>query len=130
LQAAAWKVSLTADVHRRVPSQAWLESVTTRGAPLAEVNRRRVYKILGSEKVDVVFSADGRWLASAGPDAQARVWVLMPAELVANACSRALRNLTCAEWGKLLGDRPYKKSCAANADPPDMDSCALPVVRR
>jgi len=46
----------------------------------------------------VAFSPDGRYALSADMGGNARVWLYRPDDLIAKACARVTRNLTCAEW--------------------------------
>jgi hypothetical protein len=40
------------------------------------------------------------------------VWVYRPDDLITEACSRATRNLTQAEWKQYIGDAlPYQAVC-------------------
>lgn len=59
---------------------------------------------------DVAFSPDGRLLASAS-SGMARISLLRPEDLIAEACDRLTRNLTDDEWRQYLGDAPYRRSC-------------------
>jgi len=59
----------------------------------------------------VAFSPYGERLASAGNDGAIHVWDISPASWIAQACRRANRNLTSAEWTKYLQDVPYRKTC-------------------
>jgi WD40 repeat protein len=59
----------------------------------------------------VAFSPDGQRLASAGSDGEIQLWDISPASWIAQACQRANRNLTAAEWTKYFQDMPYRKSC-------------------
>ncbi len=70
----------------------------------------------------IVFSPDGKYLATAGRDKTARVRVWRPEDLMAQACSRLTRNLTCEEWQKYLPEEPYRKTCPGLSAPADMPS--------
>jgi hypothetical protein len=41
----------------------------------------------------------------------ARVWLLRPEDLIAEACSRLTRNLTHAEWRQYIGEEEYRPTC-------------------
>ena len=110
------------------PAQTWLATKTTAGAPLVELARERAKR---ADSVDQnvdgsahqhAFSADGRWLASAA-GLEARLWPLRAEDLVAEACVRVPRNLSCAEWRDARGEAPYVKACTTRPDPPDLADC-------
>jgi hypothetical protein len=58
----------------------------------------------------VAWSADGR-LASGSKDGTVQVWQMNPEEWVRQACHRAGRNLTQAEWRLYFPDEEYRKTC-------------------
>ncbi|UCF90762.1 MAG: TIR domain-containing protein [Desulfobacterales bacterium] len=60
---------------------------------------------------DLSFTADGRYLATAGNDNSATLWLWRPEDLVSEACERITRNLTSTEWQDYLGGKPYQKTC-------------------
>jgi WD40 repeat protein len=73
-----------------------------------------------SSILTVAFSLDGKQILSANVDnitsdrarSIARVWEYLPEDLIANACSRATRNLTRVEWQQYIGDAlPYQAVC-------------------
>ncbi len=59
---------------------------------------------------DVAWSWDGR-LASASLDNTVIVWETRPEVLIAQNCSRALRNLTQEEWTQYIAWREYERTC-------------------
>lgn len=70
---------------------------------------------------DAEVSPDGAWLATAGTDGSVRLWRIGGArEMIAEACARVPRNLTRAEWERLFPGRPYRRTCPALPDPPDL----------
>jgi WD40 repeat protein len=56
----------------------------------------------------VAWSADGRWLASGSEDNTVQVW---PMDTIAEACQRAGRNLSRAEWASYFAGEEYQKTC-------------------
>ena len=60
---------------------------------------------------DVVFSPDGKYMATASADNKARLWIYGNIEdLISEASCRLTRNLTPEEWKKYMGDKPYHKT--------------------
>ena len=57
-----------------------------------------------------VFSADQRYVALVCSDNTARVWLVWPDDLIAEAGRRVTRNLTRNEWRQYIGDVPYRKT--------------------
>ncbi|MDC0723425.1 WD40 repeat domain-containing serine/threonine-protein kinase [Nannocystis bainbridge] len=57
------------------------------------------------------FSSDGALVVTAGADGLARVFPATLAGRLAEACARAGRDLTPAEWAHDFGDRLYVKTC-------------------
>jgi len=55
-------------------------------------------------------SPDGRYVVTAGLN-EARLWDIVPADLVAEACRSVGRNLTTEEWRDFLGGEAYRKTC-------------------
>ncbi|MEO5733008.1 MAG: hypothetical protein ABIN96_07185 [Rubrivivax sp.] len=106
------------------PLHPWLVAKITPGAQLVELARQRATR---ADSVDEsehhhAISADGRLLASAA-GTEARLWPLRVVGLLAEACERLPRNLSCAEWREARGDAAYVKACARLPDPPDMAEC-------
>lgn len=61
--------------------------------------------------------ADGHTLVIAHPQGQVLRWDTRPQHLLDVACRLAGRNLTAAEWGEHVGDRPYERTCPDLAQP-------------
>jgi WD40 repeat protein len=57
-------------------------------------------------------NSDGRYLATAGTDGTARVWLWQDEDLIEEACSRLIYNLTPLEWREYFGEEHYQKICA------------------
>jgi WD40 repeat protein len=58
----------------------------------------------------VAWSAEGR-LASSADDNTVQVWHMDSEEWIRQACHRAGRNLTRAEWRLYFPDEQYRKTC-------------------
>ncbi|MBI3890453.1 MAG: hypothetical protein HY303_02870 [Candidatus Wallbacteria bacterium] len=56
------------------------------------------------------FSRDSRQLAVFSIDGKVRIFRLNQADLIDEASRLAIRNLTPAEWKRLIGDEPYRKT--------------------
>lgn len=60
----------------------------------------------------LIFSPDGRWLATASSDSKTRLWHIELAELKALACNLVGRNLTFDEWQQYLSNYDYPHTCS------------------
>jgi WD40 repeat protein len=81
---------------------AWLWEAAT-GRALARMPHE-------SEVNAVAISSDGKRLVAVS-GGRAWRWLLLPEDLIAEACARLTRNLTLQEWQQYLGDEPYRKTC-------------------
>lgn len=62
----------------------------------------------------IAFNSDGRTLASGSQDNVINLWSVSLEDWRRRACEKANRNLTEAEWGQYLIDRPYRRTCLHN----------------
>jgi WD40 repeat protein len=78
------------------------------------------------------FSADGKMLLTGGTDPPAMAaWVLDPQVWAARACEAARRNMSCAEWQRVMGpELPYRRTCEAWPWPDDAKACVAPTSSR
>ncbi|MFA4917342.1 MAG: hypothetical protein WC560_11830 [Syntrophales bacterium] len=60
---------------------------------------------------DVVFSTDGKLLASAIRDGISHLWRWQLEDLIREACGRMTSKPPLSEWSKYLGEDPYHPSC-------------------
>jgi len=65
----------------------------------------------GHSVMSLAFSADGKTLASGSDSGTIILWDINPESLAANACERAGRNFTRAEWERYFSNRKYRKTC-------------------
>jgi WD40 repeat protein len=70
-----------------------------------------VYRLFEGYPGFVSFVANGKYAVSSN-DSSIHIWRYRPEELIADACSRATRNLTRVEWTQYIGDiLPYQAVC-------------------
>jgi WD40 repeat protein len=85
--------------------QLWLWDIADRAHPRGHI-------ALDSPEeryTELVFSADGSMLASAGGDV--RLWEVDPARIAARICQESGDAMTEAEWRKHVADVPYQPPC-------------------
>ena len=111
----------------------WRQTATTDGRYVATASKdatARVWEVLTGREVarikqpnltDVVFSDDGKWLATVAgefsSDAVVRAWLWRPEDLIAATCARLTRNLTTQEWSNYIGAEAPRSTCR-NLPPP------------
>ena len=59
----------------------------------------------------VIVSDDGRWLVGLRYDGKAELWSMQQADLLAQACRTAGRNLSQEEWSQFFPGQPYHPIC-------------------
>lgn len=71
---------------------------------------------------DIAFTSDSRTLITAGVGGYV-LWNVDAEAWSAESCRVAQRNLTCAEWRRMFGALPYRKTCPAFPPPGDLAGC-------
>lgn len=94
------------------PALPWLAEKDASGQALHQHALKRAERAHGPTPTSPAWSADGRWLATAGQDGAVWLWSLDPAGLSAQACGRLRRNLAADDWRAAFGDEPYRPTCA------------------
>ena len=59
----------------------------------------------------VVFSPDGKTVATASWDGTARIWKELPANIYQALCDQVARSLSQQEWDDHVGDLEYEPVC-------------------
>jgi hypothetical protein len=119
----------------RSASGAWIAKATERDSQFSVTivtaeNGEEGAEIV-TDAADVVFSSDGRTMATVDPAGQVELWIWPPDELIADACSRLDRNLSVDEWQKYLGATPYGLTCSEPEDKGRVNGTApeLPAIK-
>jgi WD40 repeat protein len=60
---------------------------------------------------DIVFSPDGKQLATASADTTAGLWLWRSDDLIEAACTRLTQNFNEDEWRRYVGEERYRKTC-------------------
>jgi hypothetical protein len=79
-----------------------------------ELVRARTGSDMHLARSPVAFSADGRYLATAGAN-RARLWDTTPVRTAAQGCALVGRNFSRPEWRAFFGDEPYRQTCTSGA---------------
>jgi WD40 repeat protein len=102
---------------RYVASGSWDNTARVWNAMTGEELARMTHN---SYVVSLAFSPDGQSVVSGSYDGTARVWKWQPGDLIAEACSRVIRNLSPSEWTQFFGDKlPYHDTCPNLPTPPE-----------
>lgn len=78
-------------------------------------SRQRIGPLLAAHQGAVsslVFSTDGELLISGGHDSRIFVWPMQTAAWISQACLRAGRNLSQAEWDRYFPGEMYRQTCS------------------
>jgi WD40 repeat protein len=115
--ASTWPVLETIDDRRAAPAHPWLTSSNAAGVPLWRTAVARAARAHDDTGPKLAWSADGRWLATAGTDGTLRIWPLTTTDLTSDACARVMRNLSPEEWKIAIGDEPVRATCPESSAP-------------
>jgi WD40 repeat protein len=86
-------------------------------------NKAQIWEVTTGEEVarreheegalwEAIFSPDGKYLATAGTDTTAKIWLWHPQDLIDEACARLQKNLTQEEWRQYVKDEiAYETTC-------------------
>lgn len=132
--AELWNLDFSLDGSRQVTqaknnvAHVWITDVFNRDerylATTSDHGTARIWDLASGQEVsrlshensnvaDVGFSSDGRYVATAGWDHAARVWLGKPEDLIREATSRLSRNLSAEEWEKYLPGEPCRETMPA-----------------
>jgi WD40 repeat protein len=71
--------------------------------------QRQLLQFLHGQSISqVIFSSDGKYVATTSRDGTAYVWIWQHEDLLAEARKRLRRNFTPEEWEEAFGAEPYQ----------------------